>query len=52
MGDQYGLLDVLNGVQNGPRGQRTLGSGGGRMSPMTIQTIARRAISKLRRRTQ
>jgi hypothetical protein len=24
-----GLLDVLNGMENGPRGQRTPGSGGG-----------------------
>jgi hypothetical protein len=29
MGDDMGLLDVLNGMENGPRGQRTPGSGGG-----------------------
>src|SRR5690349_5780813 len=32
-----GLIDVLNGMQNGPRGQRTAapaGTGGGGMSPM------------------
>jgi uncharacterized protein YidB (DUF937 family) len=30
-----GLLDVLNGMQNGPRGQSQPGSGGG-MSPITM----------------
>jgi uncharacterized protein YidB (DUF937 family) len=42
-----GLLDVLNGMQNGPRGQRTPGSTGGGMSPMTMALlglIAYRAI--------
>jgi uncharacterized protein YidB (DUF937 family) len=34
-----GLLDVLNGMQNGPRGQRTPGSGGGGMSPMTLALL-------------
>lgn len=34
-----GLLDVLNGMQNGPRGQRTSGSGGGGMSPMTMTLL-------------
>jgi uncharacterized protein YidB (DUF937 family) len=36
-----GLLDVLNGMQNGPRGQRTpapAGSGGG-MSPITMAIL-------------
>jgi uncharacterized protein YidB (DUF937 family) len=33
-----GLLDVLNGMQNGPRGERTPGSGG--MSPMTMAILA------------
>ncbi len=32
-----GLLDVLNGMQNGPHGQRTPGSGG--MSPMTMALL-------------
>lgn len=32
-----GLMDVLNGMQNGPRGPRTPGSGG--MSPMTIALL-------------
>jgi uncharacterized protein YidB (DUF937 family) len=39
-----GLLDILNGMQNGPRGQRqptpnTSGSGGGKMSPLTMALI-------------
>jgi len=34
-----GLLDVLNGMQNGPHGQRAPGSGGG-MSPMTMAILA------------
>jgi uncharacterized protein YidB (DUF937 family) len=32
-----GLLDVLNGMQNGPRGQKTPGSGG--MSPITMALL-------------
>jgi uncharacterized protein YidB (DUF937 family) len=34
-----GLLDVLNGMQNGPRGQRSPTSGGGGMSPMTMAIL-------------
>src|SRR5580704_6093008 len=35
-----GLLDVLNGMQNGPRGQRgPTSSGGGGMSPMTMAIL-------------
>jgi uncharacterized protein YidB (DUF937 family) len=36
-----GLLDVLNGMQNGPRGQRTPGSasGSGGMSPITMALL-------------
>jgi uncharacterized protein YidB (DUF937 family) len=36
-----GLLDVLNGMQNGPRGQRTPGgaSSGGGMSPITMALL-------------
>src|SRR5271155_1072752 len=35
-----GLLDVLNGMQNGPRGQRTPSSAGsGGMSPMTMAIL-------------
>jgi uncharacterized protein YidB (DUF937 family) len=33
-----GLLDVLNGMQNGPRGQRDPSSGGG-MSPITMAIL-------------
>ena len=33
-----GLLDVLNGMQNGPRGQRSSTSGGG-MSPITMAIL-------------
>jgi uncharacterized protein YidB (DUF937 family) len=36
-----GLLDVLNGMQNGPRGPSTPGaSSGGGMSPMTMAILA------------
>jgi uncharacterized protein YidB (DUF937 family) len=31
-----GLLDVINGMQNGPRGEPQPGSGSGGMSPMTM----------------
>jgi uncharacterized protein YidB (DUF937 family) len=35
-----GLLDVLNGMQNGPRGSSTPGAqGGGGMSPMTMAIL-------------
>jgi len=34
-----GLLDVLNGMQNGPRGQRDPSSGGGGMSPITMAIL-------------
>jgi hypothetical protein len=34
-----GLLDVLNGMQNGPRGQRTPGTASGGMSPMTMALL-------------
>ena len=34
-----GLLDVLNGMQNGPRGQRTPGTGSGGMSPITMAVL-------------
>jgi len=43
-----GLLDVLNGMQNGPRGERRPGSGG--MSPMTMALLgllAYKAYKKL-----
>jgi len=34
-----GLLDVLNGMQNGPRGPRTPGASGGGMSPLTMALL-------------
>jgi uncharacterized protein YidB (DUF937 family) len=34
-----GLLDVLNGMQNGPRGQRPPDSGSGGMSPVTLAVL-------------
>lgn len=43
-----GLLDVLNGMQNGPRGPSTPGKGG--MSPMTmaiLALLAYKAIGKM-----
>lgn len=35
-----GLLDVLNGMQNGPRGQRDPNQSGGGMSPITMAILA------------
>ena len=34
-----GLLDILNGMQNGPRGQTDPNQGGGGMSPMTMAML-------------
>ena len=36
-----GLVDILNGIQNGPRGQRQPGAGasGGGMSPLTMALV-------------
>jgi uncharacterized protein YidB (DUF937 family) len=34
-----GLIDVLNGMQNGPRGQRDTSAGGGGMSPITMAIL-------------
>jgi uncharacterized protein YidB (DUF937 family) len=34
-----GLLDVLNGMQNGPRGQPAPSTGGGGMSPITMAIL-------------
>jgi uncharacterized protein YidB (DUF937 family) len=34
-----GLLDILNGMQNGPRGQRDPNSSGGGMSPITMAIL-------------
>jgi len=47
-----GLMDVLNGMQNGPRGARNPGSGGGGgMSPITMAILgllAYKAVNSLR----
>jgi uncharacterized protein YidB (DUF937 family) len=44
-----GLIDVLNGMQNGPRGQRNPGSGGsGGMSPMTMAILGLLAYKALK----
>jgi uncharacterized protein YidB (DUF937 family) len=34
-----GLIDILNGMQNGPRGQPNPSSGGGGMSPITMAIL-------------
>ncbi len=34
-----GFLDVLRGMQNGPRGQRDPASSGGGMSPITMAVL-------------
>lgn len=34
-----GLMDVLNGMQNGPHGQRGPSTGGGGMSPITMAVL-------------
>ena len=44
-----GLLDILNGMQNGPRGQRTPGpSSGGGMSPITMALLGLLAYKALK----
>lgn len=43
-----GLLDVLNGMQNGPRGAPTPGSGGGGMSPLTMALLGLIAFKAIR----
>src|SRR4029077_2101464 len=37
---QMGLLDVINGMRNGPRGQPVPSQGGGGMSPITMAILA------------
>src|SRR5690348_7775994 len=37
--EPMGLLDVLNGMQNGPRGQSNPSAGGGGMSPITMAVL-------------
>lgn len=45
-----GLLDVLNGMQNGPRGQRapSTTTGGGGMSPLTMALLGLLAYKALK----
>jgi len=44
-----GLLDILNGMQNGPRGQKTPGSeSGGGMSPITMAILGLLAYKALK----
>jgi uncharacterized protein YidB (DUF937 family) len=43
-----GLLDVLNGMQNGPRGQRGPSSSGGGMSPLTMAVLGLLAYKALK----
>lgn len=46
-----GLMDVLNGMQNGPRGARNPGGGSGGMSPITMAILgllAYKAVNSLR----
>jgi uncharacterized protein YidB (DUF937 family) len=47
MGESMGLLDVLNGMQNGPRGQRDPSSSGG-MSPITMAVLGLLAYKALK----
>jgi len=52
-----GLLDILNGMQNGPRGQRqpttrTSGGGGGGMSPIMMGLLALLAYKAFKGRGQ
>ena len=48
-----GLIDVLNGMQNGPRGQRdpSSSSGGGGMSPITMAILGLLAYKAVKRFT-
>ena len=39
-----GLMDVLNGMQNGPRGQSGPSTGGGGMSPITMALLGLLAL--------
>jgi len=43
-----GLLDVLNGMQNGPRGQQTPNAGSGGMSPITMAVLGLLAYKALK----
>jgi uncharacterized protein YidB (DUF937 family) len=43
-----GLMDVLNGMQNGPRGARNSASSGGGMSPVTMAVLGLLAYKALK----
>ncbi len=43
-----GLIDVLNGMQNGPHGPRSSGTGGGGMSPITMAILGLLAYKALK----
>src|SRR5262245_50951892 len=43
-----GLLDVLNGMQNGPRGQREPSASSGGMSPITMAVLGLLAYKALK----
>ncbi len=43
-----GLLDILNGMQNGPRGQKTPASSSGGMSPITMAILGLLAYKALK----
>jgi uncharacterized protein YidB (DUF937 family) len=48
-GEVMGLIDVLNGMQNGPHGPRgSSGSGGGGMSPITMAILGLLAYKALK----
>jgi uncharacterized protein YidB (DUF937 family) len=43
-----GLLDILNGMQNGPRGQQNPSAGSGGMSPITMAVLGLLAYKALK----
>jgi uncharacterized protein YidB (DUF937 family) len=43
-----GLIDVLNGMQNGPRGQRTPSTGSSGMSPITMAILGLLAFKAIK----
>src|SRR3569833_4790841 len=46
-----GLLDVLNGMQHGPRGSKDPAASGGGMSPMTMADLALLAYKAVKHAT-
>ena len=47
-----GLLDVLTGMQNGPRGQQNPNAGGGGMSPITMAVLGLLAYKAVKHFTE